>query len=290
MTYTALTDKDGREILSISNNPLSYPYPVKPHTHNKLEISYVKEGAGTYAIEKKRYPISAGDVFLINNREEHKIHMSQGQTMLNLVIHFEPEFLWSFLGQEPDYRLLKVFFSQNSNFSNRLEGSLPATQLIARQILQIEQEMLDQSPYYDLKIKTIMESLLTDILREFPFFDMDSDYDKISQSDSHRMREVMHFIDLNIERPLTLQELSRIACISPAYFSTLFKRYNGVTLIQYITCKRVEHAITLIRTTEYNLTEIAIMCGFNSSTSFNKAFRRIRGFPPSHYRKNLVAE
>ena len=49
--------------------------------------------------------------------------------------------------------------------------------------------------------------------------------------------------------------------------------------------RRVQHAIEMIRTTQLNLTNIAMACGFNNSTNFYKAFRKVTGRTPLSYRQ-----
>ena len=65
--------------------------------------------------------------------------------------------------------------------------------------------------------------------------------------------------------------------------STVFKKYNGISLWDYITIKRVERAIELIRTTEMTRLQIAAECGFQSPANFYKAFRRITGRSPQSF-------
>ena len=221
----------------------------------------------------------------MGNQEPHRICLHKGQQMVNMVLHFEPEFLWSYLGQNKDIRFLNVFFSHNQKFSNRLEKENPETQKIGTYLLEIEHEFIEKRPYYDLKIKVLMETIFLNILRNFDYFKSSGNSLEFSHKDIYRMAEVIHYIDLNIESPLTLQELSAIACVSPSYFSSLFKKYNGISLFQYIAQKRVEHAVSLMATTNLSLTEISSMCGFNNSTSFNKAFQRVMGDSPSAFRK-----
>lgn len=288
MSSYVLTDENGKELLSLGNNYLTFPY--NEHTHHKLEISMVKGGTGLYKISDKTYDILPNDVFIIGNKDPHRIILDNNEPITNMVIHFVPEFLWNFFGQRTDYRFLNVFFSRNRNFSNRLDRDNPTTKQICRLLLDIEKEMTEKKFYYDLKVKILMETLLLEILRHYDYFDDGSANEQISRNDIYKINEILHYIDLNIERHLTLKELAQMACVSPAYFSSLFKRYNGITLFEYISRKRIEHANSLITTTSLNLTEIAAMCGFNSSTSFNKAFQRISGCAPSYVRKNAAAE
>ncbi len=69
--------------------------------------------------------------------------------------------------------------------------------------------------------------------------------------------------------------------MAPTYFSTIFKRINGVSPWKYITIKRVEKAIELIKTTDMTKLDIAYACGFTSSSNFYKAFSAVTGKKPS---------
>ena len=88
------------------------------------------------------------------------------------------------------------------------------------------------------------------------------------------------------ESELSVEKLCEHLHLSPAYFSTLFKRYNGLSPVEYVVHRRIQRAIELIRTTSMNLTDIAMSCGFNNSTNFYKAFRKVTGRTPVSYRKN----
>lgn len=95
----------------------------------------------------------------------------------------------------------------------------------------------------------------------------------------------MRYIDAHLDEEIRLAQLASIAHVSPAYFSTLFKRFNGLPPVEFIMRRRVQQAIELIRTTDQNMTAIAMACGFNNSTNFYKAFRKVTGRTPVSYRK-----
>ena len=100
-----------------------------------------------------------------------------------------------------------------------------------------------------------------------------------------RLNTVLKYIDSHLDCEIRLAQLADIAHVSPAYFSTLFKRFNGLSPVEYIVHKRVQRAVEYIRTTSKSLTEIAMSCGFNNSTNFYKAFRKVTGHTPAYYRR-----
>ena len=86
---------------------------------------------------------------------------------------------------------------------------------------------------------------------------------------------------------IKLNDLANIAGLSPNYFSHLFKKNNGISLWDYITAKRIEKAINILRhNRELTILEIALECGFNNTTNFNKAFKKQKCLTPSEFRKN----
>ena len=97
---------------------------------------------------------------------------------------------------------------------------------------------------------------------------------------------MLQYINEHLDGELRLAQLASIAHVSPAYFSTLFKRFNGLSPVEYIVHKRVQRAIEYIRTTSMSMTEVAMACGFNNSTNFYKSFRKVTGRTPVSYRQD----
>ena len=94
------------------------------------------------------------------------------------------------------------------------------------------------------------------------------------------MTNALNFIDSNITSDITLNEIAARAMMTPTYFSSVFKKMNGISPWEYITIKRVEKAVELLKTTELTKLDIAMRCGFTSSSNFYKAFTKITGKTP----------
>ena len=97
------------------------------------------------------------------------------------------------------------------------------------------------------------------------------------------MKQVIAYIAENLDKKIQLKEIADVACMSETYFSSVFKKFNGISPWDYITIKRVEKAISLLKTSDLNKLEIAELCGFSSSSNFYKAFFKITGKTPSDY-------
>jgi len=97
--------------------------------------------------------------------------------------------------------------------------------------------------------------------------------------------KIKEFLHDNWATNFSLKELSATVHIHPVTISKNFTRYFGCTLGEFIRKYRIEKALYMIRTTNSNLTEIALSCGFTDQSHFIRTFKKYTGTLPLHYRK-----
>lgn len=83
----------------------------------------------------------------------------------------------------------------------------------------------------------------------------------------------------------TTERLASLAGISPFHFHRIFRAVTGETMFAFLQRRRLVRAIELIHEDRFTLTEIALECGFDSSSSLSRAFRKQLGCSPSEYRQ-----
>ena len=271
-----LTNAYGKSILRSYHSMLSPgKREYREHHHTECELSLFLTGSGVYAVHGKELSFGAGDVFLFGSNEAHCItEIHEDFDLLN--IHFESKLLW----EHPEtVELLNLFAARNKQFCNRF----PATDTeLKRLILALEAELVQKQPCYELKARELLFSVLIHMIRRYDYIDPKKILSAHS-SQTGSINAAMQYINENLEKKLTLQQLSALACMTPTYFSSVFKRLNGVSPWEYITIKRVERAIDMLKHTEQSKLEIAAKCGFSSSSNFYKAFHQITGKRPSDY-------
>jgi AraC family transcriptional regulator len=97
---------------------------------------------------------------------------------------------------------------------------------------------------------------------------------------------VLNYIDDNLTEKLTLDELARVAGLSPHHFSEAFKRRTGVPPIRFVIRRRVERAVHFLATTDRTISDIAHELGFPSHGHLSTFFKRDVGTPPSRFRSD----
>lgn len=278
-------DRDGRWLISMDYHNLIGPRINCAHRHHELEISCVPSGTGIYHINDRFFDIRPGDVFLMSNTDYHGLNLRANERILNMVVHFDPAFIWNSLTSNLDYNFLLIFFERNANFCPRLDRNNPATAHIFSLLMEMWQELTEKRLGYELMVKIKLQTILTEILRYYDYVDLGKNSRRLGEQDIAPINEAIAYIDRHLSENIRLADLAAIAHVSPAYFSTLFKRLNGLSPIEYIVHKRIQLAVEEICTTTKSLTEIAMDCGFNNSTNFYKAFRKVTGRTPVSYRQ-----
>jgi len=99
--------------------------------------------------------------------------------------------------------------------------------------------------------------------------------------------KVLIHIDQHLDKELSLENLARISCISPFYFHRLFSVYMGETLQEYVRRLRMQTAAGRLRYTGSSITEIGLDVGYQTSSSFTKAFHQVMKTAPSRYRQKM---
>jgi len=110
--------------------------------------------------------------------------------------------------------------------------------------------------------------------------------DRLNPEYRARINRVLDFIEQNIEREFTLEELARISFFSKFHFHRIFSSVMNETLFDFIQRTRVEKAAYfLIADRIRPVTAISYDCGFSSPSLFSRTFRKYFNLSPSEWRK-----
>ena len=97
--------------------------------------------------------------------------------------------------------------------------------------------------------------------------------------------KILNYIDNNINRKITIEELSLRFYYNRYYIMKLFKKEIGISLFDYINNLRIYNSINSINNSNKLLIRIAIENGFYSLEYYSEMFKKIIGVSPSIYKK-----
>ena len=101
---------------------------------------------------------------------------------------------------------------------------------------------------------------------------------------SKQVAEAIDYIYVHIMDRITVNELAEAIRISPAHLSRIFKQETGVSVSEYIRQRKIDVAKNLLRFSDYDFVEIAVMLSYSSQSHFIQHFRSQVGMTPKAYR------
>ena len=100
-------------------------------------------------------------------------------------------------------------------------------------------------------------------------------------------RKAVAYIEEHLAEPISLSALARLAGLSTCYFCRAFRQSFGVPPQRYQLMQRIERAKTLLAKHAASVTDVSLTVGYNDTSAFCTAFRRVTGLTPSAYRRNF---
>lgn len=104
-----------------------------------------------------------------------------------------------------------------------------------------------------------------------------------------RMRRLSDYIEANLAEPISLHNLSQVACMSSFHLIRSFKASAGVTPFRYIQSRRIIAAKRLLAMSDMRVVDVAYSCGFANQSHFATAFKELTGQTPIGYRRASAA-
>lgn len=99
------------------------------------------------------------------------------------------------------------------------------------------------------------------------------------------IEESIQYMTYHLDKPLTLNQLSVQANLSPTHYSYLFKKRTGFSPIEYFIRLKIQKACQYLDTTDFSINKIAGILGFQDPYYFSRVFRKIMQQSPSLYRE-----
>ncbi|MDQ6419322.1 AraC family transcriptional regulator [Paenibacillus sp. LHD-117] len=254
------------------------------HWHDVLEINLIKSGSGYYIINGQTYEFEQGDVFLINSNDLHCAYETEDLVML--VVTFDPSWLAHGLRMDPE--LLSPFREMGKHYTNRLQRDHSSIGHLRSLLMELQEEHEGQRRSYSTMVHSLLLRFLATVNREFRSANPRKNGGNISARQLERMRQVIMVMEERYAHPWTQEELAALVFLSPSRFSDIFKRAVGMPPMLYLIHIRLERALAMLEKGGMKITDIALECGFQTLTNFNRLFKKHIGITPGATRKGNV--
>jgi len=248
------------------------------HSHSCYEIFFLLSGKCRFLLKDTVYHLEKGDlVFIIPGELHHAVYAAEGDCEIIMLYFNESHVDWN--------RIDSWICGRSFNEIHSFMGSIPI--LYLDEFIALMNKMLSENANIDEYSKGFMECYLhMALLMLMRYSVMNEEEPDLLNTRDADILLATKYIYKNYRKPLTLEEVSAQAALSPTYFSRKFKQVTGMGFKEYLNFVRLKHAQTALLTTNNTITDIALENGFNDSNYFKDLFKKVYGKSPREFRKN----
>ena len=255
------------------------------------ELMYIKDGSAKIVIEGKSYIARQGDLFFFRPRQVHSITILGDKPLTQPHIHFDLEYYpdrekvpVSLINLDRMSESDKAYFRRDiseyfcEDFPSRIR---PQSQLYLEQLIfDVIHAFSNPGAYQEIHLQWLFLRLWQQVLYEVA----QTRHVSGGKRKNENLPLVKAYIERNLDRRVTLEDLSSVAHFNSSYLIRIFREEYGMSPLQYHMMLRMEKAKALIRFTNMPISEISVQLGFSTLQDFSRAFKRADGHNPTYYR------
>ena len=273
------TKDNSFSIYHIANVKRSFQIPV--HWHDELEIIYVKSGFLTVSISGENYIGKPGDAFVVSPGNLHFMGSQTGNVDYFTFL-FPLKYISFRTDDILDDKLLEPLNSGHLMISPEIEDTVKeqCEQLV--EIYGAKKEESQSKITAQIKTKIILLQFILELWKKGFIVENDTGGKNTVE------KEMVSYIQQNFTGKILLKEFGEQFHLSEKYISRYFKEHFHITISQYVTYLRLEHAKQLLQDTDIPVTEVAMQSGYQNVSYFIRSFKKTYGMSPLKYRNKYI--
>lgn len=238
---------------------------TRPEGRRDYQLLYVSRGKAFFHFDGRDEAVHAGCMVLYRPGEpQHYYYYAEDA----------PEVCWiHFSGTHACDMLDKIGFSA----AHILDcGILSSYSEFFRQIVQ---ELQLKRPCFSECLYLSLRRLFAEIHRNLLELSADN---RMNQKE---MEDTIRYFNEAFSQEISIEEYAKNQHMSVCWFIRCFKRYMGMTPLQYVTAIRITKAKDLLKNTAFTIQEVGRLVGYENPLYFSRIFKKQTGHSPSEYRK-----
>jgi AraC-like DNA-binding protein len=255
--------------ISVSRNVVSKT--VYTHFHNYYELELVVYGEGEQTVNGTKFSLKRGSLTFLSPVDFHEITPKTPKiTVYNL----------SF----PAAFITRLFTD------SMLNTGVTITDLDEREVGRFEtvfKFLLEEKEADDRLSQSAREALTQYMLVLFERIKQKRRVSGADRDTSPISTAIQYIFEHYLESP-TFEQVATVSGYAPTYFSKIFHQITGQKYSDFIATMKINHAKMLLMTTKMTTTDIAYACGFKSSQTFYRVYKKKTGTYPKEFRQAQV--
>lgn len=255
------------------------------HWHDEMEIIKIIKGKYIVNINLKEYVVEEGDIVILKSCTLHSFKQYENEKMASKTIMFDLSMLNSNVTDACSIKYFTPFLDNKVSYPTILKPSDKGYKNIKNCIDKLFLCYEEKNEFFEIQLKSYLFELFYILFKEC--FEIHDYSTKIKDDTTNDIKAILEYIKINYMNPISIKDLANVVNFSEHYFMRFFKKYMGMTCVDYINEYRLNIATNLLETTDMSIMEIAVKVGVNNISYFNKIFKKKFNLTPKEYRKNL---
>ncbi len=252
------------------NSTYDFEYPA--HWHCAIEVVYVKKGCWRIDAGSRAYALGEKDIIIIPPGTIHSFPL-QKQDGLRLFLHFD---LIKLNMVKSCLKTMAPHSTQVIIPDNKIHKSLEKI------IENIFDELTQKNEFYELAIQSKLLDFLVVLSRTAcNAKNQNSPFER--KGSLNKINKAIEYIQINFKNKISLEDTAKWTGFSKYHLSKMFKETTGSTFHTFLSDYRVNKAISAISSSNITITQAALDSGFNSITTFNRVFKKLKGCSPKEF-------
>lgn len=252
------------------------------HFHNLMEIGICRQGLGDMYMDEEVLRYRDGDITLIPENYPH-VTISDG----------EGTNYWEYIFFDLK-SVVEELFPNNPVFQTEVVASLTKRAImtnstenkaLAGHINSVIQEFTDKRPYHQKIIRLHVQAIVLELLRRDASLPIEEDY-QMKGTNMSQIAAALEYVNKNYDRQMKAAELAEICNMSETHFRRIFESYINMSPMDYVNLIRIQKACELMKKTNDSMDTIAGKCGFTTTSTFNRNFRKFLDTSPYQWKIN----
>lgn len=261
--------------------------PVTWHWHDEFEILRVYEGTAIVNCGSESYVVSAGQGVFTNAGILHSDsnYFSKNPSPPNCCFHsivFHPRLVGGSMDSIFWQKYLQPFLTNSALQGFFFSPEVPWQNEILNTIEEAWHTMESERTGYEFEVREKLSHIIF-LLKENICLLPDTPSGK-NQRDASRIKLMLQYIQTHYTEDIRTEDIAKSASISISECLRCFRSTIHTTPIQYTIEYRLKKAAELLKTTDFNITEIGTRCGFVDMSYFARVFKKTYGCTPKAYR------
>ena len=257
-----------------------YPgYSSTDHWHNDIEFIAVVSGEMEYSVNGSIIHMGQGQGIFVNGRQLHYGFSPEHDECCFICVRSDPKLLCA----SPEYeREFVMPLLQNGACPYVfLDSAVPWQGSILELLKKMHASKKNMSSA-PLRSLAALAEIWAFIYENVPGEQVSA----VQDGDLMIVKAMMGFIQRDYRKKITLADIAAAGCVGQSKCCRLFAKYcSGRSPVAYLNQYRLERSTELLRSTDMNMTEIAMAAGFGSASYYAETFKKWTGKSPTEYRR-----